>query len=251
MYTETLKQLNLSKNESIIYETLIKFGELSISAIARESGVNRRNVYDSMDRLREKGLVFEIRNKRESVYKAVDPIKLREILAEKSEKLESILPNLREMYENTPHDNEVFIYKGLEGWKNYMKEVVRSKAVLYTIGGKGQWADEQLAPFLENFMEEALKAGVGFETLFDHEVISEKRKILDTSISIENIRALPKEYSTKSTIQVFDDQVVILDGEQGDTINDKTSFFIIKNKLIADSFRIWFKMMWQLSKPLK
>jgi len=251
MYIEILKQLNLSKNESIIYEALVKFGELSISAIARESGVNRRNVYDSMDRLKEKGLAFEVMNKRESVYRAVDPIKLREFLAEKSAKLESILPDLREMYKNTPNDNEVFIYKGIEGWKNYMKDIIRTKSVLYTIGGKGQWADESLQPFLENFMKEAQKEGVTFETLFDYEVNNERRGILDSSIGIENIRILPKEYSTKSTIQIFDDQVVILDGEQEDKINSKTSFFIIKNKIIADSFRVWFKLMWKISSPIK
>jgi len=59
---EALQEVDLSQNEARIYETLVDLGEIGVAEIAQESGVNRRNVYDIMDRLQEKGLVFE--NKR-------------------------------------------------------------------------------------------------------------------------------------------------------------------------------------------
>lgn len=58
MFTETLQQLGLAKNEARIYQTLLQRGEMAVGEIANKSGVHRRNVYDSLNRLVEKGLVF-------------------------------------------------------------------------------------------------------------------------------------------------------------------------------------------------
>ena len=60
MITEVLENLGLSKNEARIYETLLKEGESPVGFLAVKSGVHRRNVYDTLNRLIEKGLAFEI-----------------------------------------------------------------------------------------------------------------------------------------------------------------------------------------------
>ena len=62
----------MAKNEAIIYETLVDKGDLSVSDIARESGINRRNIYDTLNRLLEKGLTYEIKLPKETIYKAVE-----------------------------------------------------------------------------------------------------------------------------------------------------------------------------------
>ncbi|HEY1074932.1 MAG TPA: helix-turn-helix domain-containing protein, partial [Patescibacteria group bacterium] len=121
MYTDTLIQLGLAQNEARIYETLLREGESSVGDIATKSGVHRRNVYDSLNRLLEKGLVFEILERRENRYQAVDPGKLSEMLQEKQRALAGIMPSLESLYSGTPHRNDVFIYKGVECWKNYIR----------------------------------------------------------------------------------------------------------------------------------
>src|SRR6266498_3351563 len=121
MYIDVFQQLGLAKNEARIYETLLTEGESGVGQIALKSKVHRRNVYDSLNRLIEKGLVFEILQKHENYYQAVDPNKLAEILQEKEQTLAKIMPNLEELYTSTPHINEAYIYKGVEGWKNYIR----------------------------------------------------------------------------------------------------------------------------------
>ena len=67
-YTDLFIQLGLAKNEARIYETLLAEGESSVGEIAKKSQVHRRNVYDSLNRLVEKGLVFEIIQSKENRY---------------------------------------------------------------------------------------------------------------------------------------------------------------------------------------
>jgi len=246
-FVETLAELNLSKNEALLYETLVDKGEMGVSELARESEVNRRNVYDTLNRLLEKGLVFEIRQARENRYKAVHPKKLREILAEKGEKLDPVIAELEYMYKEIPHEEEVYIYRGIEGWKNYLAQQLDVGENIYTIGGKGAFADEKIKSYVEQIQKQQQTKGIVNKILFDDVVKKEKRAILDM-FDPENYCFLPAEHNSPSTVDIFGDYVVIFSNLSSGKIDEKSSFTVIKNKAIADSFRTWFEYLWSVSR---
>ena len=65
MREEILEEFGLTKNEVKIYLTLLKMGRALAGEITEKSGIHRRNVYDSIERLMKKGLVsFIIQNNR-------------------------------------------------------------------------------------------------------------------------------------------------------------------------------------------
>src|SRR3990167_9706376 len=97
---EVFESLGLSPNEIKIYDSLLGRGESSISEIAISSQIHRRNAYDAMQRLIDKGLCFQIFSANENTYNAVDPDKLVELLSEKQEKLATILPTLKKKFAN-------------------------------------------------------------------------------------------------------------------------------------------------------
>ncbi len=97
MYEKIFEQFGFSKNEAIIYEVLLKEGELSVGDIAKKSEVHRRNVYDSLDRLIEKGVVFEIYSQKENHYQAVNPHKFSEFVQEKEDMLARVMPSLQKL----------------------------------------------------------------------------------------------------------------------------------------------------------
>ena len=94
MNTDLFEELGLSMNEAKIYDALITYGGSGVSTIALRSKVHRSNAYDSLHRLIEKGLVYEVFGQRENLYEAVDPGKLLEFFEEKQMKLRSALPSL-------------------------------------------------------------------------------------------------------------------------------------------------------------
>ncbi len=249
MFSHTLSQLDLAKNEAILYETLLRLGEASAGQLSTKSHVNRRNVYDSIDRLIEKGLIFEIKVGREVSYRAVDPNKLLEKVDEKRTAVEKILPDLLALYQSESHQEDVYIYRGLEGWKNYLRDILRVGKEVYTIGGKGAWSDPRLRPFFLSFQEQAKKKSIPFYTLYDHEVKQQASQI--TSLHTGMYRFLPKKYSSPAAVDVFGDHVVISTALTLDTIDEHASFTIIINQPIADAFRVWFKALWEQGEELQ
>lgn len=244
MYLDIFQQIGLSKNESRIYETLLREGESSVGHISTKSEVYRRNVYDSLNRLVEKGLVFEIVSTKENHYQAVDPKKLMDLINEKRDVLDSVLPGLEILYKENPSEHSVLTYKGKEGWKNYMRDMLRIGEPVYVLGGKGGWLDERVKNFFPYFIKEAGKQNLEFFHLFDHEVKSSVPEIL--KYVGKNYKFLPKKYSTVSSVDVFGDHVNIVTEIHMGQLSEEVVFSVIVNKNVADSFRTWFQLIWDL-----
>ena len=245
MYNDIFAKLDLSKNESKIYETLLLEGESPVAEIALKAKINRRNVYDSLNRLIEKGLVFEILQKGENRYKPVDPKKLMELLKEKEDQLAAILPDLEELYNTKPHEEDVYIYRGVEGWKNFMRDILRIGQDVCVIGGKGGWADPRMTTFLERFMKDSRVKGIKVKVLYDYEVKTSEHTIL--SIVKDDRRFLPGGFSSSSAITIFGNQTVIQSNVSLGRIDDTAACTVIINQSIADSFRKWFQLLWEKS----
>ncbi len=246
-----LEELGLSPNEAKIYESLIETGESSMSDIAVNSKIHRRNAYDVMQRLINKGLCFQIFSDGENTYSAVDPDKLTELLAEKQERLTNILPGLKKKFHSSFTTEEAYIYRGLEGQKNIWREMLRVGEEVVNIGAKGQWFDPSLETARIAFFKEANRKKMKFVLLFDHEIKVQTPDFPDNYPAPLRYRFLPKEYSTNSIVNVFGDYVVSYAGAEIKKMNKETTFFIIHSKNLAESYRRWFWYMWEQSAESK
>jgi predicted DNA-binding transcriptional regulator len=243
MLEQVLQSIGLSKNESEIYLALLKYGELGVAEIATRSGVNRRNAYDCIGRLLDKGLIFEILSSRDSRYRAVEPQKLTEILRDKQTSLESIMPRLNTLYRGTPIDKgSVMIYHGVEGWRNYMRDIVQVGEPFYCIGGKGAWMDQRVMNFFPHFLEEAKRKGIRYKHLFDYEVAEKSHPILKKVGT--HYKILPRDYSAPASVDFFGDRVYICSTLYLGGVDADALFTVIVNPAIAESFRTWFNFMW-------
>jgi len=244
MYLDALTELGLSKNEAQIYESLVKNGGSSVSFISKDTNIHRRNIYDTLNHLINKGLVFEKLSGKENKYHAVEPVKLRERIKEKEIILDKVLPSLERLYKSSPTKEAVYIYKGIEGWKNYLGDVLEVGEDVYTIGGKGSWGDEKIDPFFETFLKEAKKKNINFHILFDGDKEDIPKKVLDLSVGKQKF--LPKKYSNSSIIDIFGDRVVTISNTENRKIDNNATLTVIINKDVADSYRTWFQMIWDL-----
>lgn len=245
-YQELFQALGLAKNEARIYETLIREGDSTVGKISQKSEVHRRNVYDSLNRLIEKGLVIEIVESKENKYQAVEPRKLLEVLGEKFDALENTLPELEKLYLNTPVEYRVQTYKGKEGWKQYMRDILVVAQPFYSIAAQGAWMDERVRNFFPGFASQLKRKKIEMHHLFDYEVYESDHPILKEVG--KKYKFLPKKYATTSGIDIFGDRVNIMHyqylGRVGS--DNEIIFTVIKNENLADSFRTWFRYMWDM-----
>jgi predicted transcriptional regulator len=245
-YQELLQSLGLSKNEARIYETLLRQGESGVGVISEKSGVHRRNVYDSLNRLMEKGLVIEIVETAENKYQACEPKKLAEIVSEKLEAVNKALPELEKLHFSAPEEYQVHTYRGKEGWKQYMREIIKTGEPFYSIGAQGAWLDERVKSFAPGFLEQLKKKNIPMRHLFDYGVKKSNHPILE-HVGKE-YKFLPEKYSTTSGVDVFGDRVNIMHHQYLGKVgtDEEITFTVIINKNLADSFRTWFEYMWDM-----
>ena len=144
MYQEILQKIGLTLNESRVYEALLYLGESNTNNISIKSNVHRRNVYDSLNKLIEKGLATETFTKGERLFKAISPERLKEILKEKETALESFLPDMKKLHQAVETEAEAHMFRGVEGFKNYLQLILEQKQPVYFIGAKAAWLDNIL-----------------------------------------------------------------------------------------------------------
>ncbi|MBP9686829.1 MAG: hypothetical protein KBD66_03455 [Candidatus Doudnabacteria bacterium] len=251
MYQELFESLGLSPNEAKIYENLVEQGESNISKIAVGTNIHRRNAYDAVHRLVEKGLCFQIISSSENKYNAVDPDKLLELISEKEQRLTQVLPELKTKFHKREAPEESYIYRGLEGQKNIFRDMLRVGADSYFIGAKGGWYEPKIAAARQAFFKEANKKGIKFVQLFDYNTV---QKMPDFPKHFEGkleYRVLPKEYSTNSAIHIFGDYVITYTGLPVGSVPESTVFFVLHSRDLAESYRTWFWYMWGQSVSAK
>src|SRR3990167_5505255 len=110
MTTQALEKLGLSRNESLIYRTLLRNGNQNSAELARESGVHRINVYDVLNSLIAKGLVSYVVEEGKRVFKAEDPHKLEELLSQKSAILSGVEGKRSQFEEELRNAKDSFHY---------------------------------------------------------------------------------------------------------------------------------------------
>jgi len=242
-----LEEIGLTPNEAKLYDTLINIGSSSLNSLSVESNVHRRNVYDSIDKLIKKGLASEEFISGTKFVRAVDPSRLLDIVREKEAKVNSIIPTLQERFKKKIVKEEAVIYRGIEGFKIYLKDILEENQPVYFIGAKAFWLDERLKYFLPKFDSQRIKQEIHFKHIYDFEVKKMSPEIL--KLKMNEYKFFPKEYSSSIAIDIFGDHVITFYGVSPGFLPKEPVQFTVISKNIADGYRKYFDFMWKKLGP--
>ena len=244
MHTTLLQELGLPLNEAKIYEALLTYGGSSVSTVSLRSGVHRRNTYDGLHRLIEKGLVYEVFSQGETVYEAVEPGKLMEFVKEQERSLELAMPDLVALHDAERIPQKASIYKGPNGVKDYLRLILKEQKDVYSFGAKGAWFDPRIIGFTRRFLEDAKQKNIRFHHIFDADIHALKA---DVPHAVgKPYKVLPKEFTTTSCIDIFGDYIVTYTGLYLGKLSDDLTLFVMRSPRLAKSYRKWFQMIWDL-----
>jgi len=242
MYAETFQELGLSPNEARIYEALLELGKSSVSEIAVKTNIHRRNVYDAVNRLVKKGIITTVIGDKDNHYIPVDPNKLLEVVEEEREKLQKIMPDLVGLFNQKKGDEGMYIFKGVEGYKNFLRDMLNVQEDVYTINAKGMLVDSRLKPFAENFWKQAKTKNIKFRALFDEAAKEQVAELMKKGTF--QYRIMPKQYSSTMTMDIYGDRVVTVVGEKPGEIAENVTIFMSVSSELADSYRQLFQFIW-------
>lgn len=245
MFQELLREIGLTPNEAKVYEALLYLGETTTNQLTLKSKVHRSNVYDALNKLAEKGMASEIFMKGEKRFKAVHPNRLLEIEKEKELKIQKAIPKMEKLFSSFKEKETAKLYKGINGVKNYLQDVLDTKETVYVIGAKAFWLDPRLKYMMLKFRRESKRLGIKFRHLFDHEIRTQKRDILKLAGRLgKDYKFLPKDYSSPTAIDIFGDYVVTFVGVKPGQLEAEPVQFVMKSKKLAEGYKKLFECLW-------
>jgi len=239
---ETLEKIGLTKNEAKVYLALVKTGDSLASTIAKITNLHRRPVYDSLDKLIEKGLVSYNIKSGKKYFQAQNPEKILSILKDKENEIKHILPELISKFNATKPEVFSEIYEGKEGLKTVMELILKENKDWLSIGSTGK-GPSVIPYFLEHWHKKRIKQKIQFKTLIADTPEGRERTKKFSKIGLAKVKFLPKKIKHPQTIWIFGNKVAIILVSM-----EHLTIFLIDNKEVAVSFRDYFNYMWASKK---
>ncbi len=232
---EQLKLVGLTENEGIIYEALLKLGPSHAGIISRKTGLHRRVVYDTTERLIKKGLIGYILRNNKRLFSATNPNRLIEIIKEKEERVQEILPHMQELFTKTKELEETLFYKGKLGLKTVFESQLEENTGEILILGGAVYASNILQFYFKRYNKKRKKKKIKMKIIFNEKT--------NKKIPYAEIKYLPKKYGSPLAINIYADKVATI-------YWNKVNPFavVIKNKQISEGYKKYFEIMWKLAK---
>ena len=117
-----LQQLNLSLNEAKVYTALLEIGQTSAGEIIKKTGLHRSVVYETLDKLISRKLVFKLQKNNIAFFQPTDPQRILENVKLQEEIALELVPKLKTLLDRKLP--EITVYEGTESYKRFWLDSV-------------------------------------------------------------------------------------------------------------------------------
>lgn len=248
MYFRNLEQLGLSGGQIKVYSAVLEIGISSLGKIQEKTGIERRNIYDILNKLIEKGFVSYTIEKGKKTYQCTHPNKILEEIKNKEkllEELEKQIPKIKEIYDVSSPTIKAEVFRGNESIKALLNEVLDYKESFWM--GGNSFEQEKVVPeslliWFDNWMLRRVK-----KKHLMNDLVSYGTWLKDLEPeNKENHRkmfykycSLPKGMYSPMVIVIFGNKIAqIIWGE-------KSFAFILENEKIKESYMKYFNHFWK------
>ena len=162
---------------------------------------------------------------------------------EKRKRIQKVLPRLNQIYETIPTNEAAFIYRGIEGYKNYRRDLERVAEDTYFLGAKALWMSPQIDSSVHlGYINAMKKKKAKHYTIFDPLVLEKMPEAIE-KVGGE-YRVLPKDYAAPGVVDMFGDYIVTFTSVDIGNFGEDGMIFVMRNKELAESYKTWFRFIW-------
>jgi|SRR3989344_3303652 len=248
MDIKPLEKIGLTESEIKVYLALLKLGQITAGPIVDEAKVTRSKIYDILERLKNKGLVSYLTKESTKYFSAADPKNILNYLEEKEKKIQEdkksikmIIPELLLQQTLVGNNKIAEIFIGIKGMENAFNALIAEfepKEVYYAFGaGKGDNV-KQIQLFFSRLHQHREKNRVSSKIIFNES----SRGLFKYQEESRLVEARYLASSTPAAINIYKDFTIIV------ILNNEPITLLIRNKETADSFREYFKVMWETAR---
>lgn len=233
MDTEKLCRLGLNLSEAKVYLTLLELGRAQAGEISKKSQINRTTVYDSLERLIERGLVTYVISANKKIFRPARPAILIEKIKETEKIAAELLPELEAVYTQSKEKEASEIYKGRKGIKSILWDILKHKQYV-AFGSSGRFIEIMKHDFLM-FQKRKKELKIKARVILDQS--SKKSESVQKAYSL--FRFVPDEYSAPTTTFVYGDKIAVIIWSETPVAT------VISSKDVVKSYQNYFNLLWK------
>jgi sugar-specific transcriptional regulator TrmB len=241
-----LKEFNLTDNEVKIYLTLLDLGSALAGEITTKTGIHRRNVYDSVERLIKKGLVGYISKNNRKYFKAADPKHFyslleqeKESLKQKEKSLKSILPKLLLSQKLSKNKQRVTIFEGKKGVITILEDIIKTGKENLVFSTT---ETHVIRNYLKLFHKKRIKAKVADKLILDKKEIKRAKQL--AKLKYTEARVISKEFDSPMAVNIYANKVGMV------ILTEDPIGILIEDEQVANSYRKYFKLLWEMAEEV-
>ncbi|NCO44127.1 hypothetical protein GW889_01200 [Candidatus Berkelbacteria bacterium] len=240
-----LEQLHLSKNEAITYTALVENGQSPAGVIIKKTGLHRNIVYETLEKLIDRTLVFKLEKKNIQHFQALDSNRLVDEAQSQLNTATEIAKKLSSIRSGDLPD--ITIFEGVEAYRKYWLNKYQSlpvgseDLVAGTIGPK--W-HEHITPYYTKKIDAIRKRRkIKWKMIvFNEEDIQQDLARFDRTIN--EYRLIKRPHSYPGNFNVMADCVLLHSA-------DRPLLIEVKDKLLIQVFTNIFEVLWETGKDIK
>lgn len=248
-------KLGLEPEVADIYLALHTHGPQTISALSRNSKVERTRIYRLIDHLLASNLIEVESHHKRGIIKAAPIANLNILIAQKEQELRSLQDELELIQQVLARNSlsnpatRVQFYSGKEGVRQMLWNELRAKGEL--VGYTNRILEEATGKkFMEHWTNEFEARGMKARILLNDEFVKGWQAGKNTIGTGRRVKNMAYNYLPDSVFKIthlsniYDDVVAYYQWKDGDVFGLE-----IYNKDIADAQRAFFEILWAKSTP--
>ena len=239
-----LQEIGLSHNEAAVYTALLQIGQTSAGKIIERTNLHRSVVYETLRKLIDKKMVFQLEKKKIAYFQPTDPTRILQNIRSQEEIAKTLIPNLRNLADTKLP--EITIYEGETSYRNYWMNAFRTLppgSIDYVAGSIGKKWQEHMGNSLKKFLNLRIKRRIHWKTIiFEKDDL--ELELFRQYPKLHEYRYINKTFSKAGNFNIFNDDTLILHSAIEPMIIE------IKNKNLAKIFKNLFDILWEMGKEV-
>lgn len=247
MKTQTLKQLeklNFSQSEAKVYLALSEVGQTSAGEIIKKTQFHRSVVYETLDKLIQKKLVFKLEKNKISYFQITDPSRILQNIESQKELAESLIPSLKKLSkEKLP---EIVVYEGVESYKQFWIDSLKNMPIGstdYVAGSMGDKWFEYMGKDFKKYDALRIKRKIKWKIIaFGKDQLEVETPAVREHPKLTEYRLIDRKIEKLGNFNILANQALVLNSSTEPMVIE------IKNDTLIKVFKNLFDFLWELGK---
>ncbi len=231
--------LGLTKQEAAVYLAALELGEASVQELARKAGIKRTSIYNFIDRLKDRQIIFETKKKQRSIFSAAHPHQLLELGKMRLSELENAMPQLLAINNRSSRKPRVTFHENIEGIKEVYNDMLNQKQMIVC------WSDQKhMWPTLgkeycEHFPPERARRGIPLKMIATDTPENRGYAKKDKELARET-KFITSDSDLRTEINIYGNKVILA------SFRSSPPFAVlIEDRDVAETLRVTWKELWE------